>query len=54
MPSLGVADMQTVTSTAVSPQRTTHAPLACSAYLPVSITTSLPPTSIVNFLLSFI
>ena len=48
MPSLGVADMQTVTMTAVSPQRTTHMPLVCSAYLPVSMVTSLPPTVSLN------
>ena len=50
MPSLGEADMHTDTITAVSPQRTTHAPLVCSAYLPTSMTTSLPPTGIVNCL----
>ena len=48
MPSRGVLDMHTVTMTAVSPQRTTQEPFACSVYLPVSTTTSRPPTLNLN------
>ena len=44
MPSRGVLDMHTVTMTAVSPQRTTHEPFACSVYLPVSMVTAREPT----------
>ena len=50
MPSRGDSDMVTLTMTAVSPQRTTHEPFACSAYLPVSTMTFLPPTSVSNCL----
>ena len=50
MPSLGVSDIVTLTITTVSPQRTTHEPLACSAYLPVSTSTFLPPISVSNTL----
>ena len=48
MPSRGVLDIHTVTMTAVSPQRTTHEPFACSVYLPVSTTISREPTCVLN------
>ena len=50
IPSRGLSDMVTLTMTTVSPQRTTHEPFACSAYLPVSTMTFLPPTSVSNCL----
>ena len=54
IPSRGFSDMVTLTITTVSPQRTTHEPLVCSAYLPVSTMTFLPPTSVSNCLNVFV
>ena len=50
MPSLGLSAMVTLTITTVSPHLTTQEPLVCSAYLPISTVTSLPPISVLNSL----
>ena len=52
MPSRGLALAVAVTNTAVSPQRTMQEPPACCAYLPVSMVSFLPATSVVNILSS--
>ena len=46
IPSLGFAASVTFVITTVSPHCTMQEPLACSAYLPISTETVLPPTSV--------
>src|SRR5215510_11822199 len=46
--SRGCADPDAVTSTMLSPQRTTTEPPACLAHFPVSTMISLPPTMAVS------
>src|ERR1043165_2748591 len=46
--SRGCADPAAVTSTMLSPQRTTTEPPACLAHFPVSMMISLPPTMAVS------
>ena len=41
------SDMWAVTSTRLSPKRTVTLPETCLAYLPVSMTSSRPPMSVV-------
>src|SRR5215510_6341231 len=46
--SRGCAEPAAVTSTMLSPQRTTTEPAACLAHFPVSMMISLPPTMAVS------